>query len=661
MKPFYKKIIASLVSGIFALGSFGTSTTVFAAQQKGDINNDGAITILDARKILRFAAELEKPTATEKIYADYDGDGFVTTKDANEVLKYSLDITGGDYRKQLSDLGFPESYLDALVELHKRYPNWRFTPFITGLDWSEAVAGEHSPHYKQLVENNVSSIYKCDCPSCNGVFQESGWWVSASEYAVVYYLDPRNFLSEQYIFQFEDTTYSSTQTIDGIEAILSGTWMYKSNITYKDAEGNVKTYTKNGKAVKYSTAVMDAAKASGMSAYYLASKIVQEVGGYTASAGGASGTVYPYKGIYNYYNIGAYTGALDGLEWANGYMCVNSSKSLYKTASTAERLVTLTGGTELYYIGASGDYYKVKAISGSTTYTGYIKKSDVSFSSTYGRPWSDPYKSIYYGAQYIYSSFSQYQYTGYLQKFNVNKASDSLYSHEYMGNIQAAASEAEKTYYAYTEGNILSSAKNFSIPVFKNMPNKPLSFQEYFEAETVTNLKVSSATSSSVTLKWNRVNNATGYRVYKYNTSLSKYEKLKDVTSTTYTDTTVKKGQTVKYVVRAGHKVSGSLVYWNAKYPSVSYTVGGNFSSGDTSCPYSEPTLNLAVGATGNGVKWLQWYLCKLGYISSESDIDGVFGTGTKSAVLEFQKDAELEVDGIVGPATRTALKNALN
>ena len=62
---------------------------------------------------------------------------------------------------------------------------------------------------------------------------------------------------------------------------------------------------------------MDAAKYSGLSAYYLASKIVQEVGGKSPTAAGASGTNSKYPGIYNYYNIGANTGAEDGLKWAS--------------------------------------------------------------------------------------------------------------------------------------------------------------------------------------------------------------------------------------------------------------------------------------------------------------------------------------------------------
>ncbi len=660
MNILVKRAVSSFLGVAVFTGAFGLFFKADAAtRKKGDMNGDGKITISDARKVLRLAADMEEPTAEDKTYADFDGDGLITAKDAQNVLKLSVEVIGGDYRKQLIEAGFPESYLEPLTELHAKYPDWRFTPFITGLTWEEAVTGEHTPHNKQLVENNALSEYKCKCSACDGVFQESGWWVSASEYAVEHYLDPRNFLTEKYIFQFEDTTYTSTQTADGVEAILKGTWMYKSDITYLDASGTLKTYKKDGKTVKYSAAVMNAAKASGMSAYYLASKIVQEVGGSSASAGGASGKVAPYKGIYNYYNIGAYTGALDGLEWANGYMCVKSQKTLYKTAATTTKLVTLPSGTELYYVGTSGDYYKVTAKVSSKSYTGFIKKTDASLSTTYGRPWTDPYKSIYYGAKYINSSFSQYQYTGYLQKFNVNKASDNLYYHEYMGNIQAAASEAANTYYAYKDGNILSAAKNFSIPVFENMnPNPASSLQIYVNQHKVKNLHIVSSTNTSVKIAWDKLECATGYRVYKYDFEKSEYVKLKDVTGTSYTDSTVKKGEKVKYCIKGYNNMTGTA-YFNSKGPAVTYKIGDVIVV-TLVCPYAEPSVLLGNGDSGNGVMWLQWHLYQLGYFSSTSDIDGIFGSGTETAVRKFQKSAGIEVDGIVGSGTRAALKKAI-
>ena len=73
-----------------------------------------------------------------------------------------------------------------------------------------------------------------------------------------------------------------------------------------------------------------------------------------------------------------------------------------------------------------------------------------------------------------------------------------------------------------------------------------------------------------------------------------------------------------------------------------------------TKCPYSEPTKDIAFGARGNNVRWLQWHLNQTG---EKLKIDGSFGPITKTAVLAFQKKNKLVQDGIVGPKTRAALK----
>lgn len=60
------------------------------------------------------------------------------------------------------------------------------------------------------------------------------------------------------------------------------------------------------------------------------------------------------------------------------------------------------------------------------------------------------------------------------------------------------------------------------------------------------------------------------------------------------------------------------------------------------------PTLKK--GAKGNITKLLQEKLVKLGY--NTNGIDGIFGSGTYSAVREFQKTRGLSADGIVGENT---------
>ncbi len=733
MKRFLSFALSLILFSSFFIISNGNK--IYAATL-GDVNNDGFITLKDAKLVLQFASGEKIPTNEEFKTSDCNGDGVITIDDVIKINEIAMLPGSKDgYISALIKSGFPVSYTESLWELHEKYPAWEFVPFVTGLDWETAVAGEHKPHKKQLIENSVSSIWECQCSSCKGVIQEGSVWVSASQQAVEYYLDPRNFLTEEYMFQFENTRYEQSHTQESVEAILKNTWMYNSNITYLDASGKEKTYKINGEPVKYSRAIMDAAADSGMSAYYLASKIVQEVGSSTSSyAGGSSGQKAPYNGIYNYYNIGAYTGVVDGLKWANGYMKTKVDTKMYKTASTSGGLIGKIGdGNTLNYEGKSGDFYKVSYTNGSKKYTGYVPKADVSLTTSYGRPWTDPYKSIYNGAKYIYNGYAEYQYTGYLQKFNVNSASGNLYGHEYMANIRAAASESKKTYKAYKANGILSDSLVFYIPVFKNMPNGNLEKEDAFKS-TVQSYVVSATTKNSITVDWSQVYGATGYRIYRYDPTTDSYVKLTNTTNLYYKDTALKAGQEYKYKVRAYQtQKDGTNIYTkytdvitaktktdsgetafngtgvvdidsgtlnirksasstadiivgaekgqavtitakNGEWYKVTLKIGDKEYTGyahsdyitvktqqpvKETCPYDEPTSNLKKGSSGEGVEWIQWYLWKLGYLESEKDVDGEFGSGTESAVKKFQTDAKIDVDGIVGSGTRTSLKAA--
>ena len=88
--------------------------------------------------------------------------------------------------------------------------------------------------------------------------------------------------------------------------------------------------------------------------------------------------------------------------------------------------------------------------------------------------------------------------------------------------------------------------------------------------------------------------------------------------------------------------------------------VKGSSEGGKEACPYTEPTSTLRQGSTGESVKWLQWHLYKLGYLSS-GDIDGDFGPTTLSAVKKYQTDKGLDVDGVVGSGTRGQLIKDIN
>lgn len=76
--------------------------------------------------------------------------------------------------------------------------------------------------------------------------------------------------------------------------------------------------------------------------------------------------------------------------------------------------------------------------------------------------------------------------------------------------------------------------------------------------------------------------------------------------------------------------------------------------------PYPRPSGNpyLKTGSTGSYVSWLQTALNNL--MNAGLSVDGQFGTGTKNAVIKFQKQYGLEADGVAGPSTINKLVECL-
>ena len=75
---------------------------------------------------------------------------------------------------------------------------------------------------------------------------------------------------------------------------------------------------------------------------------------------------------------------------------------------------------------------------------------------------------------------------------------------------------------------------------------------------------------------------------------------------------------------------------------------------GSSSSTTSSSSGVLKQGSSGEAVKTLQQKLKNWGYYSGS--VDGVFGSGTKSAVMYFQRNNGLTADGVVGSRTAAAL-----
>ena len=299
-------------------------------------------------------------------------------------------------------------YKELIDNLKAKYPNWQFKILYTGLDWNQVIKNETSAaHGRNLVYYDKTGAWICS--TCGNKAYDTGKWRCASEVAVSYYMDPRNWLNEDYIFQFENLKYdSSTQTIDGVNKIINNApWMRGSKITYTKTDGSTATINKS-----YAQVIMEAAQASNISPYHLASRIVQEQGSNSTASSTGKGTYSGYVGYYNFYNINA------------------------------------TGSGNAAVISNALRYAKRKG-------------------------WTDPETAIKGGAAWIASGYINVgQSTLYLQKYDVDNSDGKLYYHQYMGNISAAVSESTSVKKSYSSLGMLNNSFTFVIPVFENMPTE---------------------------------------------------------------------------------------------------------------------------------------------------------------------------------------------
>ena len=231
------------------------------------------------------------------------------TYDYNGLYKVEL-LTSNKkdkaFEKQIKN--FPDSYKPYLRYIHTLHSNWTFTPLETKLDFNDAFLNE-----KYISSIEISSGY---CEKKPYTITESGWCI-ANDDATKFFLDPRNFLTEKYVFMFENLGYSDIFTEDTIKSVLKDTFM--SDMSILDNQ-------------TYSSIFIEAGSVAKVSPLYLASLARQEVGtkgGVTTSGKKFTYEGYTYKGIYNFFNIGANSSetnpALAGLVWANGGKGVNNS------------------------------------------------------------------------------------------------------------------------------------------------------------------------------------------------------------------------------------------------------------------------------------------------------------------------------------------------
>lgn len=159
---------------------------------------------------------------------------------ASVILPASADANATDdgFAETLRAAGFPDTYIPDLLVLHKKHPEWTFEAIdITALSraagnevytWDYVIKQESDANEKRNLVTKADDQFILR-NFTNPNLYDSGWY-QASKSAVEYMMDPRNFLTEEQVFQFFDLRYSETATLDAVKAVCAGTFMQDAGL-----------------------------------------------------------------------------------------------------------------------------------------------------------------------------------------------------------------------------------------------------------------------------------------------------------------------------------------------------------------------------------------------------------------------------------------------
>lgn len=269
-----------------------TGNNVYLRNGPGTNYDDIGFLLVNTSYILKE----KDPIASEKgcsngwYKINYNGSDGYFCSDYGEVKVLSDEVLK-NCEDKLKALGFPDSYLPGLCALQNTHSNWSFIPLITNLDWTESVNKES--------ECGQSYVYTSDSEyidsSCNNIYAgKVNNLFPASKKAVAYYMDPRNFFTEKYIFQFENLKYTNSLKEyypAAIAYVLRNAQFYKYHINLgNDFAG----------AVNNACSIPDV----NINPVFLSARMLQELGSKDSEYNLYSG-VYPgYEGYYNFFNYG---------------------------------------------------------------------------------------------------------------------------------------------------------------------------------------------------------------------------------------------------------------------------------------------------------------------------------------------------------------------
>lgn len=365
-------------------------------------------------------------------------------------------VSAEDVAFEESIAAFPESYKVYLRQLHEAHPNWKFVAFEVEPDWNTVLENQMKIS-RNVVPNGTMGTngrwYKTPTSWKSTVipgaynWAQNQWvelvggnWVQASEEAVKYVMDPRNWLTETNIFAFEQLGFNeSYHTYDTLKAMMENTFMDCDYATVGGSDGKT-----------YATVLLEAGKAYGISPIHLCTRLFQEKG----------------KGVYDA-NTGQYV-----------------LKDILATGQVG------TDGKTYY------NFFNIQA-NGNTeeqVLANGLKEAQ-------SQDWDSQYKSIMGGVKNVLNGYIEIgQDTIYFQKFSVVNEK-YYYWKQYMQNLLCPINEGYNTRQVYVENGILESAFVFRIPVYKNMPETPCPEPTPLETTANPNYKLNGITVNGTTLE----------------------------------------------------------------------------------------------------------------------------------------------------------------
>ena len=229
------------------------------------------------------------------------------------------------------DENFPSSYMPYINALKEKHPNWVFKAVHTGLDWNTVLS--HESYEVNEGISLVEDIYGAEWKRDGQNYYQDGNYVTASKQAVAYVVDPRNFINENGIFQFEVLSYNgATQSVNAVQSVLAATPMGGQ---YKDKYKSYGTWHDLG--TTYAELIHSISEDVGINPVHIASRIRQENSGNIINGSLINGDY----GVYNFFNIGAYD--------ANGQSAVTNGLNYARNQGWTSVSAALRGGIEYIY------------------------------------------------------------------------------------------------------------------------------------------------------------------------------------------------------------------------------------------------------------------------------------------------------------------------